>query len=402
MPSRTFLANSRPISVRGRTSIVRIIPEIYDSKSRNPSNLKYSGCVSNRIFKDSVRIYSAEIRNSTHTSLMGRKQMTDLEKGQILGMARSHSPREIAKAIGRDYRTIHRLLKKFQTTGSTDRVQGSGRKRKTSPRKDRLIKRIALSDRRLSSSEIRKKLDLDVSTKTIRNRLHEFGIKSYWSIKKPFISETNRTKRLAWAKEHLNWSADRWASVLWSDESPFLLRYKGRQRVWRSHNERYVPQTTTATVKHDQKINVWGCFSLAGVGDLHLIHGNMDQHQYHSILVHHMMPSAKKLFPNGKWTFQQDNDPKHTAKKVQDYLASKGVDVMKWPAQSPDLNPIENLWSYFDSKMKDRSPSNEEELFQLLRDEWKKIPAEYLASLIESMPRRCQAVIDNDGFVTKY
>ncbi len=207
MPSRTFLANSRPISVRGRTSIVRIIPEIYDSKSRNPSNLKYSGCVSNRIFKDSVRIYSAEIRNSTHTSLMGRKQMTDLEKGQILGMARSHSPREIAKAIGRDYRTIHRLLKKFQTTGSTDRVQGSGRKRKTSPRKDRLIKRIALSDRRLSSSEIRKKLDLDVSTKTIRNRLHEFGIKSYWSIKKPFISETNRTKRLAWAKEHLNWSA---------------------------------------------------------------------------------------------------------------------------------------------------------------------------------------------------
>lgn len=333
---------------------------------------------------------------------MGRQHLSTFDKGRIIGMAETHSAQDIARKLNRDKRTVQRLLNKYRRTGSTDRKEGSGRKRATTPREDHLIKWSAVRNRRMFATEIKTDLGLEVSTRTIRNRLHEFGLKSYWSAKKPFINAINRQKRVAWVKEHLNWTPEQWDSVLWSDESPFMLRFAGRVRVWRFHNERYSPDTTVATVKHDKKINVWGCFSTAGVGRLYLVKGNLDQHQYHSILIHHMVPSAKVLFPKGPWIFQQDNDPKHTSNKVQNYLANKKFQVMTWPAQSPDLNPIENLWSFLDQRLRDRKPNSEEELFQAIKDGWDNIPRSYLQDLVRSMPRRCQAVIDSKGFATRY
>ncbi len=317
--------------------------------------------------------------------------MTEFDKGKIIGMSELYSSQVIADKLGRDKRTIQRFLNKYRKSGSHERATGSGRKRATTPRVDRLIKRAAVQDRRICSTEIKERLGLQVSERTVRNRLREMGLKSYWSCKKPFISSSNRRKRLAWAKEHLAWTSDQWKSVLWSDESPFLLRFAGRARVWRFHNERYSPQTTVATVKHDKKINVWGCFSFAGVGHLHQVQGTLDQHQYHSIIVRHMVPSAQALFPEEPWIFQQDNDPKHTSNKVQAYLAKKNFQVLDWPSQSPDLNPIENLWSYLDRKMKHRQPNSEKELVQMIKDEWGMIPNEYLEELVLSMPRCCQA-----------
>ena len=100
--------------------------------------------------------------------------------------------------------------------------------------------------------------------------------------------------------------------------------------------------------------------------------------------------------------FQQDNDPKHTANNVKNYLKNKKLVVLSWSAQSPDLNPIENLWNILDHGIKTRTPKNEEELFQILQNQWKNISGELLQSLVESMPRRCKAVIKSRGFTTKY
>ena len=149
-------------------------------------------------------------------------------------------------------------------------------------------------------------------------------------------------------------------------------------------------------------MNAWGCFTSSGVGCWYKIPGIMDSNMYKQILIHQLIPSANELFKDKSWVFQQDNDPKHTANNVKNYLKKKKLVVFSWPTQSPDLNLIENLWSILDHGIKIRAPKNEEELFQILQNQWKNISGELLQSLVVSMPRRCKAAIKSRGFTKKY
>ena len=93
------------------------------------------------------------------------------------------------------------------------------------------------------------------------------------------------------------------------------------------------------TVKHGGgSILVWGCLSADGVGDLVRIHGTIDAEKYRQILIHHAVPSGTRLI-GPKFIFQHDNDPKHTANKVNQYLRRKEqrgiLELMEWPPQSP-------------------------------------------------------------------
>jgi transposase len=223
------------------------------------------------------------------------------------------------------------------------------------------------------------------------------------SAKKPFISEKNRVARLNWANTHSTWPIEKWRSVLWSDETPITLQWKGQSLVWRLKNERYNKDCVRGTIKHDKKINVWGCFSANGVGNFVKINGTLVATKYKQILIRNVNPSAKKLFgENINFIFQQDNDPKHTAHIIQKYFSNKNWEIMEWPAQSPDLNPIENLWSDIKRRTKDRKPKNEDELFNIMKQAWIETETSYLDNLITSMPRRCQAVIEANGLHTKY
>ena len=169
------------------------------------------------------------------------------------------------------------------------------------------------------------------------------------------------------------------------------------------------------TVKYGGgKIMVWGCFHASGVGILKLVTGHMDQHQYHSILTHSMMPELKRLTNEEPaaviWLFQHDNDPKHTAKRNKAYLESKKkegkikFDVLPWPSQSPDLNPIEQIWNKLKNALRDRvdKPTSLDQLFAFVQEEWHKLPKDFLCKLVNSLPRRVKAVIKNKGGATKY
>ena len=190
--------------------------------------------------------------------------------------------------------------------------------------------------------------------------------------------------------------------MLFSDESPFVMRFNKKIRVWRRYNERYNPECTRASVKHDKKIMVWGCFSAKGTDRLYKVNGIMEQVQYRKILAEQMLPSAEELYPEGGWMFQQDNDPKHTANLTKQWFEDNGVPVLEWPSQSPDLNPIENLWSILDANLKDRRPQNEAQLFDELKTGWENISLDLLQRLADSMPNRIAAVIKAKGYATKY
>ncbi len=87
---------------------------------------------------------------------------------------------------------------------------------------------------------------------------------------------------------------------------------------------------------------VWGCFSYHGVGLLVFIDGIMDPVKYVNILSNNLEDSAR-LMGLENYTFQQDNDPKHTSRLAKNYFEDKSIDLLPWPPQSPDLNPIEKF-----------------------------------------------------------
>lgn len=149
----------------------------------------------------------------------------------------------------------------------------------------------------------------------------------------------------------------------------------------------------------------WGPMFWEGVGYGSKIDGRMDADLYVSILDDELQQSLAYYNKNPEdVVFQQDNDPKHKSKKAMKWLEDSGMDVMVWPPQSADLNPIEHLWVHLKARLGDyeNSPSSIAELWERVQKVWNEIPASVCQNLIESMPRRVEAVLKAKGGYTKY
>ena len=152
-------------------------------------------------------------------------------------------------------------------------------------------------------------------------------------------------------------------------------------------------------------MQVWGCISANGVGDLVRINGVLNAEKYRQILIHHAIPSGRRMI-GPKFILQQDNDPKHTAKVIKNYLQRKEeqevLEVMAWPPQSPDLSIIQSVWDNMKRRKDLRKPRSTEDLWLVLQDVWNNLPAEFLQRLCASLPRRIDAVLKAKGGHTKY
>ncbi len=213
--------------------------------------------------------------------------------------------------------------------------------------------RIVKQNRFKNSGELHKKwteAGVKASRATTHRHVRKFGYSCH-------------QRRLTWAKEKKNWTVAQWSKVLFTDESKFCISF-GNQgpRVWRKDGEAHSPSCLKSSVKFPQSVMIWGAMSSTGVGPLGFLKTKITAPVYQDILEHYMLPSADQLFKDANFIFQQDLAPAHTAKSTKSWLNYYGVGVLDWPANSPDLNPIENQWDIAKRKMRNKRPKNADEL----------------------------------------
>ena len=308
---------------------------------------------------------------------------------------------EIAAQLGISQSAVSKCLR---NTGINR--QNCGQKRSTSERDDRQLARLAKKNRFCSSKQLAgmwKETGVEASDRTAHRRLHEQGFRCRIPATKPLLSAKQRQKRLKWCREKKDWTAEQWSSVMFSDESKFVISFGNKgPRVWRKKGERNLDGCLKRNVKFPQSVMVWGAMSSAGVSDLCFLKSSVNAAVYQDILEHFMLPAAEQLFGDNEFIFQQDLAPAHSAKSTQKWFENSQLQVLDWPANSPDLNPIENLWAIVKKKLNKHHPNTSQQLKDAIKTCWNEVTPRECQQLIHSMPRRIEAVIKARGDGTKY
>lgn len=339
----------------------------------------------------------------------GKETGADAKKVIVDLMQSGLSRRKISEMLKIPKSTVIDICKRFSDTGSLENKPRSGRPPKIKPRDYRKLERIVKTNRRCSLSDITAKFNEErpepVSRRTIQHNLHKNNYRRSVAKKKLVIKEINRKKRLAWCRGKRQWSVENWKRVIFSDESKIMIGHDERVRIWRKRDEGWRPdlvEKRNSQAKYE--VMIWGCICWEGVGTMTPIEGNINAAKYQDILEENLWPVLARHFPQNGYFFQDDNAPVHRARSTQEYVARNRINCLSWPAQSPDLNIIENVWLFIKRKLQSRSGAikSKENLIEEIRQIWTQNTPAYIKSLYGSIPNRIQHVIRLKGHLTKY
>lgn len=335
-------------------------------------------------------------------------QLSNQQKSEIIAYYKLNMRQEeIARKANCNQSTVSRIIKKYIIFETTNHLKGNGRPKILGTKESEIILKKREISPKTSLRKMKVKLQnedkIQVSYSSIKRLYNSHNIYSFSPIKKPKLTSIQVNKRFEFSKTIIKMPEQSVKKIIFSDESKFNLFYSdGKVRVWREPGYGLKNNYIQTTVKHGGgSVMVWGCFSYNGVGKLVFIEGTMTAASYVNILSSNLSESARLMNLND-FIFQQDNDPKHTARITKEYFAENNINLLKWPAQSPDLNPIEQFWERLKVKISERQPKNIPVLKDMIQEEWSNISVDVCRKYALSFKNRGLALYKSKGGYIKY
>jgi transposase len=313
------------------------------------------------------------------------------------------TPMQIARQSGERQPYVSKWIHNFNARGHVNDATRGGRRKKVTPQIVVKLRREAREKEGLSVRKLCLQLKgkrVNISKTSVWRGLRAAGLKAYHRPRKPAQGRGDKRARLLFATKHKDRA---WRRVMFGDEKTFYLATLPNRKndvAWASSADDVQPRGSTVL---RGKLNVYAAISQEGQTAPFIFTENMTAESYINILQNTLLPTASKLYPSGKWTYVQDNDPKHRAKKAQAFVEQNIPENIFLPARSPDLNPIENVWAEVGNMVAKSQPKSLDDMRKAITKCWKKVvTAKLTEALMDSMPRRLAEVRRRRGAQTHF